>query len=307
MADETVVLAPVTENPAPVTTDTPAPVADQPATDAAPVAEVIVPDWRDDWREKMAGGDAKELTRLQRFKSPVDVNNSRRELERKMSSGEVKAKLAEGATDEQVAAWRKDNGIPEKPDGYLEKLTKGLVIGDADKPVVDAFLGRVHGKNADPAVVADVLDWYYEQQAQAVASQSETDAEYRSASTAALGAEWGGEFERNIKSIKAFLDAAPPTEDGVPLKSLLMDARLGDGTRLGDNPAALRWLAGLAAEANPAGFVAPNGGSQTDALQTEMDGMKTRMRDDPSWSKDTRAQERYLRVVDALSKREGKG
>lgn len=303
MADELEVQAPATDNPAPVADQA---VNPTPAVDAAKPADApekeIAPDWRDDWREKMAGGDAKELARLQRFKSPIDVYKSARELERKMSSGEVKAKLADNATEEQIAAWRKDNGIPEKPDGYLEKLPKGLVIGDADKPLIEGFLNSVHGKNAPPEVVAEAIDWYYRTQEEAVAAQVAADTEFRTTATDALRAEWGGEFRANINSITAFLDAAPPADDGTPLKGLLMDARLGDGTRLGDNPAALKWLAGLAAEANPAGFVAP-GASQIEGVQTEKAKIEKYMAENrTAYFKDEKMQARYRQLLDAEEK-----
>ena len=310
MSDELEVQAPATENPAPVADQAPANVnansekpAGELALDATPDAEkAIAPDWREDWREKMAGGDAKELARLQRFKSPIDVYKSARELERKMSSGEVKAKLAADATPEQIAAWRKDNGIPEKPDGYLEKLPKGLVIGDADKPLIEGFLASVHGKNAPPEVVAEAIDWYYKAQEDAIAARVTADQTFAQASTDALRAEWGGEFRANINSITAFLDAAPVADDGTPLKGLLMDARLGDGTRLGDNPAALKWLAGLAAEANPAGFVAP-GASQIEGVQTELEKIADFRRNDrAAYFKDEKMQARERQLIAAKDK-----
>ena len=303
MPDDTEVLAPETDNPAQVTPEPTTPAAGQPAgqdtvaggADTVAGDKEVPPDWRDDWREKMAGGDEKELKRLQRFRSPVDVYKSARELERKMSAGEIKAKLPDAATEEQIAAWRKDNGIPDKPDGYLEKLPKGLVIGDADKPLIDGFLARVHGKNADPAIVAEAVDWYYATQEEMLAAQAKSDKDYNIASTDALRAEWGNEYRANINSIASFLDAAPAMDDGTPLKGLLMNARLGDGTRLGDNPAALKWLAGLASDANPGGFVSPgDAGSSMDTIEKELDTIRQTMRTDrPKYDRDQRMQDRF--------------
>lgn len=278
--------------------------AGQGADTVAGAERDVPPDWAPDWREKMAGGDEKELKRLQRFKSPVDVYKSARELERKMSSGEVKAKLPADATEEQIAAWRKDNGIPDKPDGYLEKLPNGLVIGDDDKPLVEGFLARVHGRNASPEIVAEALDWYYATQEDMLSQQAAADKAFAQASTDALRAEWGGEFRANINSITAFLDAAPVADDGTPLKALLMDARLGDGTRLGDNPVALKWLAGLAAEANPAGFVAPGaGGSQAESVASEIAKIEGIMRTDrAAYDRDEKMRERLRQLYAAEEK-----
>lgn len=264
----------------------------------------VAPDWAADWREKMAGGDEKELKRLQRFKSPVDVYKSARELEKKMSSGDIKAKLAVDATPEQITAWRKENGIPEKPEGYLEKLPSGLVIGDEDKPMLESFLADVHGENAPPAVVAKALDWYYRQQEEVIAAQAQEDNNYNQKSVDLLRAEWGAEYRGNINSIRSFLDQAPATDDGTPLKDLLMGARLSDGTMLGNNPAALKWLATLAQESNPAGFISPAAGeAQIATAKNRIKEIETRMRTDRAgYNKDQAMQDELRKLYDMEAK-----
>ena len=269
---------------------------------------VVAPDWREDWRDLMAGGDPKERARLDRFRSPVDVYKSARELEKKMSSGDVKAKLPSDATEEQIAAWRKDNGIPEKPDGYLEKLPSGLVIGDEDKPMLESYLAEVHGANATPEVVAKTLDWYFRQQEATAAAQTDAQADadkvFKQWAEDALRAEWGAEYRGNVNSIMSFLDAAPPTDDGSPLKGLLMGARLSDGTLLGNNPTALKWLASLAQEANPAGFIAPGAGtSQLSVVEDELNGIRKVMRESRhTYDKDEKMQERFRVLLAAQEK-----
>ena len=273
--------------------------------DTAAIAPI---DWPEDWRAKMAGSDAKELKRLARFKSPADVYASNRELERKMSSGQV-AKLADDATADQIAAWRKDNGIPDKPEGYLENLTSGLVIGDDDKPAVGSFLTAMHSKNVAPDVVSEALDWYYKSQESAVTAQSQADKEFRAKSEDALRGEWGGEYRGNINAIKAFLDVAPTVDDGIPLSNLLMGARLADGTAFGDNPAVLKWLSRLATDANPAGFVSPGvGGSQAQSVTDEIESIKLKMRQDrPAYDKDAKLQARFLQLIQAQEKLTARG
>ena len=306
MPDEVDVSAPETDNP---TTETVAvetaaiETADKPV-DAPAEEKAVAPDWPDDWRDKLAKGDEKARKRLDRFQSPADVLRSWQELEKRMSSGEVKAKLPDNATDEQLSAWRKDNGVPDKPEGYLDALPKGLVIGDEDKPLLEGYLQRVHGKNVSPEVVAETLDWYYSQQEEALAAQATADREQEQAAADVLRAEWGGEYRSNINSIKAFLSSAPADDSGKPLAALLMGARLADGTPFGSNPAALRWMARLASAANPAGFVAPGaGGSQAESVATEIAKIEGIMRSDRNaYNKDTKMQER-LRVLYAAEEK----
>ncbi len=261
-------------------------------------------DWPENWRDIMAKDDAKLRKRLDRFKSPNDITQSFLAAEQRISTGDLKAKLPDDATDEQIAEYRKENGIPEKAGGYLDALPDGLVIGDDDKPVIEGFLERAHGKNADPAVVSDMIGWYYEQQEEAVAVQAEADKAFKQEAEDALRAEWGGEFRGNLNAMNAFLDSAGSDENGTPIKDLLLNSRAADGSKFANNPAMLKWLTKLADDANPAGFVAPGTGmSQIDSVDTEIAGIEKTMREDRNaYNKDQKMQDRYLQLLTAREK-----
>ena len=92
--------------------------------------------WPDDWRGRLAGKDADALKRLNRFQSPEGVYKSWRSLEQRLSAGEIKSALPKDASDEQVAEWRKENGLPEKPDGYQLTRVIGREWTEADKPLL---------------------------------------------------------------------------------------------------------------------------------------------------------------------------
>jgi hypothetical protein len=63
-----------------------------------------------------------------------------------VSSGELKANVPfpEKGTDEEKAAWRKDAGIPDKPEAYDLKFEDGFVVGEDDKPMVDELPQAAH-------------------------------------------------------------------------------------------------------------------------------------------------------------------
>ncbi|MGF7446190.1 hypothetical protein V7P28_21410, partial [Klebsiella michiganensis] len=83
---------------------------------------------------ELAGDDAKYRKQLERYASPEALAKAHRELQSKMSSGEFRAaKLPENPTNEELARWRKDNGVPDKADDYLADLPSGIVLGDEDK------------------------------------------------------------------------------------------------------------------------------------------------------------------------------
>jgi hypothetical protein len=131
---------------------------------APEVRQAAPADWAPDWREKLSGGDKKELERLARLASPVELYKSYRALEQRVSSGDVKKPLPENPTPEQIAEYRKERGIPETPEAYKIELPHGIVPGEADKPLLEAFTKAVHEKNWDNDKVNEALSWYFSEQ-----------------------------------------------------------------------------------------------------------------------------------------------
>jgi hypothetical protein len=233
---------------------------------------VVPADWPEDWRAKLAGGDEKILKRFERYQSPKAVAEALLAAQQKISSGELKTAKPEKATPEQLTEWRKANGIPETPDKYDTSLPNGLVIGEADKPIVDEVLKAAHEADASPAVVKNVLSAYYKAQDVMQAQQAEQDADFKEETESALRAEWGPDYRRNLNQIESFLGSLP---EG--LGQRLAFARLSDGRPLGADPVAARWLADLAREANPLASVMDNTGDKAKGLTEEIDGLKAMM------------------------------
>ena len=245
----------------------------EPKADPAPKADPVdpKPDFPDDWREKMAGGDEKELEILKRYTSPASLFKAHRELQQKMSSAKIKRELGENPTAEDLAAYRKDNGIPETPEAYDTKLSDGLVIGDDDKPVVDNYLKIAHENHMNPNQVKNVLDWYYKDiQAQREARQTLDDQLAEKVNTE-LRKEWGNEYKRNINLMEGYFGKE---------WDRITSARLPDGTPLASDKNLITLFAERARDYNP---VATNvGGGNTSPLadiQMEMATIRTLMAD----------------------------
>lgn len=209
-----------------------------------------------DWREKMASGDEKVLKQLERYATPDQVAKALIETKRKISAGEFKKPLAADASPEDVAAWRQENGIPESFDKYEVKLSNGMVIGEEEKPFVDEFLKVAHEVNATPETVNKMLGWYYETTDARAEEQIQSDLAFKREAEETLRTEWGADYKTNLNLLNSVFDTAP---EG--LKQNLMSARLADGTVLGNNPEALKFLAGLAREINPIATVVPGAGA----------------------------------------------
>ena len=208
--------------------------------DAEDPKKVVAPaDWPDDWREKAVGyikddkARAKELKRLQRMKTPEDIHKSYRALETKQQTEFIR-KLPDGATEEQVAEWRKEMGIPEKPDAYDLPKVEGYEWGEADKPMLDVFLGKMHAAHADQKQIDSALGAYAELVTQTKEHQYNLDKNDDEVCVDGLRAKWGNEYRTNLATAKQLLN---DTENFSPeLSQMLREARTPDGNRLIYNP-----------------------------------------------------------------------
>lgn len=259
----------------------------------------------DDWataRARIAKGDEKIEKRLARYTSIDSVAEALIAAQDKIRDGSLKSALPKDATPEQLAAWRSENGVPDKPEEYDTTLPDGLVIGDADKPIVDAYLVEAHKSNLTPDQVKANLAWYFAQQEEQIAQQYAADESVRETAEEALREVWGTETKLNKSLIKGMLETAPK---GVA--DQLLGARLSDGTPLGSHPDTLRWLADVARTLNPMATVVPNSGTnQMQAIEAELAGFEAKMKDKASdyWKGPTAAanQQRYRDLLNVQAR-----
>lgn len=259
---------------------------------------VAVPaDWPDDWRAKLAGEDAKELARLQRMGSPAEVWKAYRALEAKISSGQLKQGLKPDATPEEVAAWRKENGLPEKPEDYRPQLPNGTVLGEEDAPLIGGFQKTAHELGLTADQFNKTLSWYYGQMDAMKAQQYEADTSFRSQAEDALRAEWGPAYRAEVKGIANFMEANAPAG----MADLLFNSRTADGKLIGDHPEVLRWLSSLTRTMNPMATLVPAGSADPmkagEARITEIEQM---MRSEPDkYWKNQDVQNEYGKLLEA--------
>lgn len=231
--------------------------------------------WPDDWRDRASKGDVKRLAKLQRYASPEAALDALEAAQQKLSSGELKSAKPKANTPEAIAEWRKENGIPDKPEGYDMTLPDGLVIGEQDRPLIAEFVKDMHGANAHPDVVKSAVASYYKLQEQALEARYDADVQAKTTTEDELRAEWGADYRRNVSSINGLLDSAP---EGV--KDKILTARFADGTPLASDSNALRWLANLSREINPLATVVPGAGANAgEAIASEMANLNKMMGD----------------------------
>ena len=258
---------------------------------AAPEPKAPTPaTWPDNWRELMAGDDKKELARLQRMNSPVDVKNSWRAIEQRLSSGELKRALPTNHTEAELADYRKSNGIPDKPEDYDVNLGNGFVWGEADKPLLSEFTKFAHERNIPGDYVKSSLEWFAAKEQQMVEEIAHNDARNAALGAEALRAEWGNAFKGNLNAVRNMYEGQTvETADGkgtIPAFNLLTEARAPDGRRLGDIPGLLKIMSNQSREINPFATLVPEGNSTPiQSAETRLSELNGMMRDKsgPYW------------------------
>ena len=280
--------APATE---PVKAEAPGTLLEDAGTDPAPKGG----EFPDDWREKLAGEDAATLNLLKRLGSPADMVRKLAEQEKLIRSGKHKAPLGADASPEELAEYRKANGVPEAPDGYVAALD-GLVIGDEDKADIDAFFAKAHAENLPPAAVKLAVNQFFEMQQAKAERMAEQDKEFRQGSIDQLREAMGADYRGNMNDLKSWLGS----REG--MLEAFSSARGADGRLLGDNPAVINFLVSQMREINPLSTVVGSGTAGVEGLKAEIAKLKTMMRENPKEYWQQANQDRYKKLLEAEEK-----
>lgn len=266
--------------------------------------------WPDDWRDRLAGGDDKLKNLLNRYTAPDAFAKAFKELRaaydsRKPAKDEA-AELPENATEEQLAAWRKAKGIPDKPEDYEFEVPEGKELSDSEYEIMMDFAKAMHETNMPADTVKKISSWFLEYED--IVAQKNADRAYqaRQDTEERLRAEWGGDYKANVNLMSNVLQEHLGSKAGDFLSQPLMD-----GSRLGDNETFIRLMADLSRKV---------GGSTAELYTTDVhttgQGLEARkaelmkMMNDPDpivrkkyWAADTQAE--LQRIQGAIMRRAG--
>lgn len=200
----------------------------------------------------MAGDDQKFLERLKRFDSPAAVAKSYRELEQKVSSGQLKpppAALPADATPEQVTAWRKEQGLPDNAEAFIQslELPQGVVPGEADKPLLASFAEDATAAGWTQKQYNEAVSWFYKVQDNLLAERDTLDNDHWLETQTELLREWGPNFKGKQNTFNNSLTRMFPQE----LVPQVLNARLPDGTKMFGHSGVLKAWIDMAESLNP--------------------------------------------------------
>ena len=266
------------------------PPADPPPSDPPKPFYQALPD---DWRKQIAGEDEKKLNRLERYTDLESVLKAGFEAQDRIRKGELSSGLPENPTDEQLAAWREANGVPEAPDKYEFKLDEGLVMGEADQRIAEGVREVAHQLNI-PSESLNALNNAMlkgrEAEAQAKSNQDGID---KQTCDRQLQDAWGSEFQTNVNLALNQVSQLPES-----VRESFINARMADGKGLMNSPEIMNWLVDIERKVNPAGTVVPNADNPVQAIEQEIKTLEDRMGTE-EWYKDTAAQKRYQDLITA--------
>lgn len=195
-------------------------------------------------REMLAGGDDKFLKELERYKSKEAIGKAFRESKIAARQNREPLRLRDKATDDEIKAFREAVGIPDEAKDYPVDFREDYKASDADKEVLGEFKAAMHERNVDPAAASAALEWYQDfAQAQTQALDGNMAAVAKK-TQAELRSEWGGEYDGNVGAIREFMTAQLGDEGF----DRMMNMRLMDGSRLQDDPAFVKMMAGVATD-----------------------------------------------------------
>lgn len=125
-------------------------------------------------------------------------------VETKAMIGKKLEAPGKNATPEQVAAWRKVVGAPDKADGYYagtktlkpDRIPEGMWDSASEKKFVDL----AHKHHLSPTAVKEILGFYGDNVAEGLKTAQRNESTHLNHEAAALRAAWGRDFDANMHS-----------------------------------------------------------------------------------------------------------
>jgi len=248
-----------------------------------------------DWREKYSG-DEKLSKWLGRFKNEEDMVRSAFEAQRKISSGVVKTPPGEDATPEEVAAWRIENGLPDKPEGYETELADGLIYGEEDKPIIDGFHDVAMSANLTIEQAKAVKEWYARERLNFNAAITQQSDKQLGETRTALQTEYGADYKAHINNLDTYLKTGASEAEKIIAKAISED-----GLPLMNNPAIAKMLIENAHKYNPVSTITPGTGNSSpsgkDARIKEIEDLWSDPKKRDAYYKNEELQAEYRKLI----------
>lgn len=214
------------------------PAADAPGQTSVLTGAVPAPQAQTEASPKWTAQLEKELqsdAAFTKFKNISELGRSYKELEGKL--GKAVIPPGEGATDEEIKAYRMKMGMPDSPDKYtldMSKLPKELASTELAKD----FRTWAHELGLSNKQATELFDKYNASVTAAFTNQKQLIAAKADQTRELLQAEWGAKYKENM----AFMERAF-TKFGTPEVAKLIAA-----SGLGNDPNVVKMFSAIGKE-----------------------------------------------------------
>jgi hypothetical protein len=160
------------------------------------------PDWLESFSAE--GGDAdnpsnRDWLKAKGFKTLDDLAKSYREAEHAIRNGGKFTVPGEGAKPEEVAAYHKAIGVPEKVDGYSITLPDGVTEDMLDMPLLNSMREKALAAGTPAKAFDGLVQGVIQQQLDTAQAQATAENESRDA----LLKEWGGQKDAKMAEVNS--------------------------------------------------------------------------------------------------------
>lgn len=189
----------------------------------------------ENWRAILSGGDEALSKLVNRYTTPQNFAKAFAETRTKLRSGQHAQPLAEDATPEEIAAYRKAVGVPDAPEGYGFAFPQDSGATEADAAVLGEFSKFMHDRHVPPAAAKAAFDFYLSRMTEGRAAREEAAQEATLENMAQLRSAFPGrELQRNFRIADEFAQQHFTEHDELEAFNEVMQARLPNGVRIMD-------------------------------------------------------------------------
>lgn len=153
--------------------------------------------------------------------------------------------INDNATPEEVAAYRKVLGIPDKPEGYKAYRPDGMEFTEGDKAAETRILAKAHALHVPPAQLNGILQEYYALQAEVASERAAAVKVAQEAGVSELHGEYGKQFQPLMNLADRYLGEILGPDMGDDWKGL-MKTEFADGRTLASHPGFVKAIVKLA-------------------------------------------------------------
>jgi hypothetical protein len=203
------------------------------APEAAATPETTPTTDAGEWRASIADDKVRKLA--DRYTSPAELAKALSEANSEISK-RVKVP-GEGASEEEVAKYRKSIGVPDKADAYEvarpEHIAEDMFKSEAVQGVFNGLKAAAHQHNLSQTQLDGLTKWYFAHEAETMQAVTKADEQHMAAAEASLRKEWGKDYDLNL----AYANEALGRFGGIH------DMELKGGTLLRNHPAFVKTMA----------------------------------------------------------------